>query len=91
MLQTDSRRVGDENLATDSGLNLKPLVLTGRVVIRNPPTPAPREQPAGMGYLLLESRRGTTFQKCLIGSSDLWKIKKIPAGSLSGWSGGRGF
>jgi len=44
-----------------------------------------------MGDLLLESRRGMAFQKRLIGSGDLWKIKKIRAGLLRGWSGGRGF
>ena len=44
-----------------------------------------------MGDLLLESGRGMTFQKCLIGGGDLGKIKKIPAGLLRRWSGGRGF
>lgn len=28
------------------------------------------------------------FQKRLIGCGDFWKIKKIPAGLLRGWSGG---
>ena len=37
-----------------------------------------------MGDLLLESGRGMAFQKRVIGSSDFWKIKKIPAGSLRG-------
>jgi hypothetical protein len=91
MLQTDSRRVGDEKLVTVCPLHLKPLMLTRRVVIRNPPAPPPRKQPTGMGDLLLESRREMVFQKHLIGGGDLWKIKKILAGLLSGWSGGRGF
>ena len=41
-----------------------------------------------MGDLLFKSGRGMAFQKCLIGGGDLRKIKKFPAGSLSGWSGG---
>jgi hypothetical protein len=41
-----------------------------------------------MSNLLLESRRGMSFQKRVIGSSDVWKIKKNPAGSLREWSGG---
>jgi hypothetical protein len=79
MLQTDSRRVGDEKLVTVCPLHLKPLVLTGRVVIRNAPAPPPRKQPKGMGDLLRESRRGMAFQKRLIGSGDLGQIKKIRA------------
>jgi hypothetical protein len=91
MLQTDSRRVGDEKLVTVCPLHLKPLMLTRRVVIRNAPAPTPSKQPKGMGDLLFKSGRGMTFQKRLIGGGDLGKIKKIPAGLLRGWSGGRGF
>jgi hypothetical protein len=91
MLQTEPPRVGDEKLVTVCALHLKPLVLTRRMVIRNAPAPAPREQPTGMSDLLLKSRRGMAIQERLIGSGDLWKIKKIRAGLLRGWSGGRGF
>jgi len=54
------------------------------MVIRNAPAPAPREQPTGMSDLLLKSRRGMAIQERLICSGDLWKIKKIRAGLLSG-------
>jgi hypothetical protein len=80
MLQTDSRRVGDEKLVTVCALHLKPLVLTRRMVIRNAPAPAPREQPTGMSDLLLKSRRGMAIQERLICSGDLGQIKKIPTG-----------
>jgi hypothetical protein len=79
MLQTDSRRVGDEKLVTVCPLHLKPLVLTRRMVIRNAPAPPPSKQPTGMSYLLLKSGRGMAFQKRLIGSGYLGQIEKIPA------------
>jgi hypothetical protein len=68
MLQTDSRRVGDENLVK------VPTYISNRsnwwrVVVGNSPAPAPRAQPTSMGDLLLESGRGMAFQKRLIGGS----------------------
>jgi hypothetical protein len=79
MLQTDSRRVGDEKLVTVCPLHLKPLMLTRRMVIRNAPAPPPSKQPKGMGDLLFKSRRGMAVQERLICSGDLGQIEKIPA------------
>jgi hypothetical protein len=79
MLQTHSRRVGDEKLVTVCPLHLKPLVLTRRVIIRNPPASPPSKQPKGMGDLLFKSGHRMAFQERLIGGGDLWKIEKIPA------------